>query len=400
MKALIVSSLYHPNIVGGAQKVAQNLAEGLVVRGHEAVVATVSARKHSEVVSINGVRVYYVPVKNLYFMTQNNGRSDAVKALWHGLDTYNPFMAASVGRILDAERPEVVNTQSLGGFSVSVWRAVKRRRIPLVHTAHDMYLLCPRTTMHRDGRNCASPCAQCRLYRWPRRHLSRLVDVATAVSRFTLDRYVGDGCFGHAEKMPIYNGCDLLSRTTIPAREECKRLRFGFLGQLYAAKGISLLIQAFKSLPAGDAELVIAGCGTPDYERELREMTHDRPDIRWLGFVSPEVLFQQVDVLIVPSLLHDSAPMAVSEGMIYGLPLIGSCRGGIPELMGEGTGWIFDPDDPESLSRVMRSAIHSRDVLGAMSERALERARRFSTEFMVSAYLHAYSYAIEHNNQN
>ena len=87
MKVLIVSSLYHPNIVGGAEKVAQNLAEGLVARGHEAVVATVSARKHSEVVSVNGVRVYYVPVKNLYFMTQNNGRSDAVKALWHGLDT-------------------------------------------------------------------------------------------------------------------------------------------------------------------------------------------------------------------------------------------------------------------------------------------------------------------------
>ena len=66
--------------------------------------------------------------------------------------------------------------------------------------------------------------------------------------------------------------------------------------------------------------------------------------------------------------------------------------------MGEGTGWIFDPDKRDSLMRVMKLAISSRSVLAGMSERADERARRFSTEVMVSEYLGAFSRAIQHKN--
>jgi glycosyltransferase involved in cell wall biosynthesis len=153
-------------------------------------------------------------------------------------------------------------------------------------------------------------------------------------------------------------------------------------------------------LPAGEAELVIAGRGAQDYERKLREMAHDGPDVHWLGLVPPEVLLSQVDVLVVPSRWHDPAPVVVLEGMANSLPLIGSCRGGIPELMGEGTGWIIDPDEPDSLLRAMKLAISSRSDLGAMSSKAGERARRFSTEFMVSEYLQAFSRAIQNNDNN
>jgi len=398
VKILIVSSLYHPNIVGGAEKVAQNLAEGLVARGHEAVVATTSPRRHSEVMSVDGVRVHYVPVRNLYFITQNNGRSDAVKALWHGLDTYNPFMASSLGRILDAERPDVVNTHNLVGFSVSAWSAIKSRRLPLVHTAHDHYLLCPRSTMHRNGKNCTEPCSDCAVYGGARRRFTKLVDIAMAPSRFMLNRHLSAGCFPTAERKAVYNCCELPSELKTAGEGADHPLRFGFLGALHSGKGIDLLVQAYLALPKGEAELVIAGRGTPDYERELREMTHDRPEIRWLGFVPHQTLLGQVDVLVVPSRWHDSAPVVVLEGMAYGIPLIGSRRGGIPELMGEGTGWIFDPDEPDSLIRVMKLAISSRSVLAGMSERAGERARRFSTEIMVSEYLGAFSRAIQHKN--
>ena len=62
--------------------------------------------------------------------------------MWHLLDLYNPWMGRVVGRILDAERPDLVHTHNIVGFSGAVWQAAKRRGLPLVHTIHDYSLLC------------------------------------------------------------------------------------------------------------------------------------------------------------------------------------------------------------------------------------------------------------------
>jgi glycosyltransferase involved in cell wall biosynthesis len=397
MKVLIVSNVYYPNIVGGAEKAAKYVAEGLVARDHEAVVVTLSPQKRSEVAMVNGVRVYYLPVKNLYYPLPHNSRSNATKGLWHAMDTYNPFMAASLGRILDSERPDVVNTHNLAGFSTSIWRAVKKRQIPLVHTAHDYYLLCPRSTMRRKDDNCNEVCADCLFYSWPRKQASQLVDVATADSRHTLDRHLRRGYFLSAESMPLYNCCELPSKCADRENEGHCPLRFGFLGRLHPTKGVDLLLRSFLSLPRGQAELVLAGQGSSEYERELKAMVNGHTEVRWLGYVSPEVLFRQVDVLVVPSLWHDSAPLVVLESMAHFVPLISSCRGGIPELMGKGTGWLFDPDDPNALIQALRKAIESRAGLAVMRERAHERACLFSIEAMVQGYLQAFSRSIDKN---
>jgi glycosyltransferase involved in cell wall biosynthesis len=394
MKVLLVSDRYEPYIVGGAEKVVQSLAEGLTVRGNEVVVATLSPNRRFSVGSVNGVIVYYLPAKNLHFSSQQDRRPRILKAIWHALDTYNPFMAASLGRILDAERPDIVNTHNLSGFSPSVWYAIKSRKLPLVHTAHDSYLLCPRTTMHRNGKNCVEPCADCQLYSRPRRYLSRFVDVATAVSRFTLNRHLRYGYFPTADSMAVFNSCRPCAQAADPTKPGNRAFRFGFLGRLYPAKGINLLIKSFLKVRKGPAELLIAGRGAPNYEQELKELTAGYPGIRWLGFVAPEQFLPQVDVLVVPSLLHDSAPLVVMESMACRVPLICSRRGGIPELIGDGTGWTFDPDDPDALTHSLRCAIDSRSELAAMGERGRDRASRFSTEAMLDGYLRAYAQAI------
>jgi glycosyltransferase involved in cell wall biosynthesis len=142
---------------------------------------------------------------------------------------------------------------------------------------------------------------------------------------------------------------------------------------------------------------LLAGQGSLEYEHELKAMTQGRPEVRWLGFVSPEVLLRKVDVLVVPSLWNDSAPLVVQESMAHYVPVICSRVGGIPKLMGEGTGWLFNPSDPSALAGAMRDALESRDALAVMRERARERACQFSVESMVSGYLQAFSRAIDRN---
>jgi len=174
-------------------------------------------------------------------------------------------------------------------------------------------------------------------------------------------------------------------------------LRLGFLGRLHPTKGAHILIESFLQLPKGSAELLIAGTGAHDYESKLAAMVSDRAEVRFLGFVEPDELLRRVDVVVVPSLVHDSAPLVVMESLVRGIPLIGAKRGGIPELLDNRTGWLFEPDEPESLTKALRRAIHERGELAGMRNFCIKRAQTFSLDSMIDAYLNSYSQAIANN---
>lgn len=395
MKVLIVSGVYYPNIFGGAEKAAQRLAEGLVARGHDVAVAALNWKRPAEVADVNGVRVHYVPLKNVYFPGRPTDRSAATKLLWRVLDTYNPVMSAALGRIFEIERPDVVNTHNIGGFSPLAWREARSRRLPLVNTTHGLDLLCP-FFLSRNGGTCQSHCTACRVYAMPRIHMTRHVGVLTGVSRYLIEEYRRYGAFPNAKKMVIYNAAPNISTDSVVRRASA--LRFGFLGRLHASKGIELLVRERQRLKDSQADLVVAGSGAPEYERSLKHLANG--SVRWLGHVNPRELFHQIDVLVVPSILNDSAPMAILEALAYGVPVIGSVRGGIPELLDADTGWLFNPDQPGALAAAMQRVIDSSGNLAAMRDRARERAQQFSGERMADGYLQAYSLAIEQNQKN
>ena len=117
-------------------------------------------------------------------------------------------------------------------------------------------------------------------------------------------------------------------------------------------------------------------------------------DVRWLGFISPEALLSAVDVLVVPSLWHDTAPRVVFEAFAQGVPVVGSNRGGIPELVADGTGWLFEPDDPGALATALRCCVERRERLAAMGAAAREYAKLFSPEAVVTGYLKVYETAL------
>ena len=71
---------------------------------------------------------------------------------WHLGDTWNRKAARRFGRILDIEKPDVVHTNNLTGFSVSLWSEANRRNIRIVHTLRDYSLTCKRST--RPGGIC------------------------------------------------------------------------------------------------------------------------------------------------------------------------------------------------------------------------------------------------------
>jgi glycosyltransferase involved in cell wall biosynthesis len=138
MKILIISSLYPPHVVGGAEKAAALLAEALVRHGDEVVVASLYPGSTEVVEDRNGVRVYRFPIDNFYWpFGRKKSPQPLFRLAWHLREMWNSAAARRIGKLLDAENPHVVNTHNVCGFSVAAWREIKRRRLRLVHTVHD-----------------------------------------------------------------------------------------------------------------------------------------------------------------------------------------------------------------------------------------------------------------------
>ena len=143
--------------------------------------------------------------------------------------------------------------------------------------------------------------------------------------------------------IPLPRGIARMRSRRAPSRASCCCRR------LTVEKGVRVVLQAVASLPR-DARLR-AGDRRPRSARERgarpprpirasvssatsparrsRRCSTDSPIICWL-----------------PSLWYENAPVAVIEAAAYGLGVIASRIGGVPELVREGrTGLLFEPGD-------------------------------------------------------
>lgn len=383
MRILFVSTLYSRRGIGGAEKVVQALAEGLAKQGHECMVVTTTEGQPTKE-SLNGVQVFHVPVANLYPPHGQERPSQLHRARWHQKDDWNREMAHRFGQILDSEQPDIVNTHTIAGFSAAIWSATKSRRIPLVHTLHDQYLLCPRGSMRGRKGNCQSQCLECKILTFRRRAIGHAPDSIIGVSEFIVNRHREFGMFNDSECNAIYNSIPLSKGQSSACTNNRQTIVFGYQGRLDPNKGVDRLIDAMNELPPQKASLLIAGKGDPDYVHHLKARAGK--NIEFLGFAPDGELYSQSDVLVVPSLWHDTAPLTVLEGMAAGLLVIGSNRGGIPELL-SGVGIIFDPDDSRDLVRVLESVLENPQDMVQRKRRARNRALAFSEEKQIESYM-------------
>ncbi|NNE09462.1 MAG: glycosyltransferase family 4 protein, partial [Gemmatimonadetes bacterium] len=87
---------------------------------------------------------------------------------------------------------------------------------------------------------------------------------------------------------------------------------------------------------------------------------------------------------LLPSQWYENAPFAIYEAFALGKPVIGSDRGGIPEMVKPGdTGWIEPAGDVEAWARAMEN------VAGAAKQAATRgRAGRLAMETIYTTEAH------------
>ncbi len=392
MKVVIVNSLYPPVRGGsGAEKAVSLLAEALAGRGHEVVVISLHPAPGPVKEIHNGVTVYRMPLDNIYWPFDKTQRPMLQRLAWHIKDRWNRTAAGRVGRILDEEKPDVVNTHNLAGFSASVWREVKRRGIRLVHTTHDYYLVCQRTTLFKSNHACLRRCLECKLLSSGKIAESRTVDTVIAVSRKTLELHKEHRCF-HGVRAEVVSNIYLSDhvRPEQKGTTETTVLNLGFIGTLHPIKGIETLLRAVSALRQENWQLKIAGTGEMEYVQQLKQEFLD-PRVEWMGFTAPDRFFAAVDVVVIPSLWPEPLPYVYVEALHAGRGIICSNSGGIPELCHlAGRVTMVPAGDVAALGEAISDAIDQRNEWKNVGIPDLGRLEQFHPEQVLNQYTEIY----------
>jgi glycosyltransferase involved in cell wall biosynthesis len=382
MKILFIHTLYAPDIVGGAEIVLQSLAEGARSRGIEVAILTTTDKPGLLQDEVNGIRVWRVGLRNLYWHKYSERPGTIQRRLWHVIDIYNSLMTPFVNKVVSMERPTVASVHNLPGFSLSAWSALRRSGVPIVQVLHDHYLLCPASTMYRHQHNCIKQCSSCKLMRLPHKSMSQYVSGVVGVSNYILSRHLDAGYFeGVKNRRVIYN-----TRTAreigLSFRQEIQTdsnrpLSFGFIGALHPVKGIELLLRTYTEHEFPGSDLWVAGTGEIGYVDKLKRIAEGHP-VHFLGRITPAEFYSQVDVVIVPSLWNEPLGTVIMEAMIYGKVIIATNTGGSPEMIINGeNGLLFNPEMPNGLFDAMVQVAGSPDLRKHLAEGADRHRARF-----------------------
>ena len=91
----------------------------------------------------------------------------------------------------------------------------------------------------------------------------------------------------------------------------------------------------------------------------------------WVSGDKKTELLNRSDAFILPSYV-EGLPVSILEALSYGKPVISTPVGGIPEVVNEHNGYLFEPGDRGALYAVLKSIL---DVPSSLHEKA-ENARR------------------------
>ena len=390
MKILHINMLFTPRRFGGAEVFLERFAADLVGRGHQVQVACLSPEPEQH--GNEQLQVHEFKLRNVYWPFDGAEHPRWKKAVWHLRNSFGRGSAADIDALLASEKPDLVHTHNLFGFTSAVWPRIAARGIPLVHTIHDYALLCPSTTMFRREENCQSQCLGCRVLSSPQPAHSEAVTAVVGCSDFVLQRHVRNGYFARASQHVIHSGDPHDHGQVAPARTpETAVLRVGYLGRLAPSKGLELMLDSLAPLIPDQCEVRVAGTGPTDYEDSLKSR-YAPQGVHFVGRVQPGEFLADLDLLVVPSQWQEPFGLVVREAMNAGVPVVASAVGGIPEIVQHGrNGFLFEPTDGTALrSHVSRLAC-DRDLHRQLTSTCRAEADTCKFDRTVDSYLNVYA---------
>ena len=367
---------FHPT-VDGAVVSMERQAESLVKKGHEVVVVAPRPAKDvavrwpvhylpsTEFRSYRGYRIVVSPSDMLEFLRRE--RTDIIHC--HGLASM-AILSLTAGKALKI--PTVLTFHTMANEAVKYYSFIGVREdlvVPLVW----VYL----------------------------RNLLRRPELVVFPSRPIEEELLGHNVRTKAHAV-IPTGVDC-SAYRPENRDEGLLSRFGLdgrrvmlhVGRLSLEKRLDIVLRAMKELAPAEPDLRLLVMGSGPAEKEYQRLTNElgiQDRVVFTGFVPDDLLlkaYATCDMLVLAS-TFETQGLVILEAMASGIPVAGMRRRAIPEFVIDGVnGTLFD--EGSCADGIRRCLAGTDDFRG----RALETARRYSTDACTDRLLEAYEKAFD-----
>lgn len=162
----------------------------------------------------------------------------------------------------------------------------------------------------------------------------------------------------------------------------------GHTGTYYhPAKGQLTIIETARRAAVERPEWHFLLMGAGRHEQLFRERIGDLPNIELTGFVdNVGDYLSACDLFVFPS-PDEALGSSLIDALQFGLPVVATRVGGIPELVEHGVnGILIEPESPEQLFEGIVSLSAGSPAVEAMRRANRARAETFSAERMTDAY--------------
>ncbi|WP_377827470.1 glycosyltransferase family 4 protein [Bradyrhizobium lupini] len=171
-------------------------------------------------------------------------------------------------------------------------------------------------------------------------------------------------------------------------RSESGQIRITFLGFVEPDKGVPQLVDALGQMACRtDWTATIAGSGEIEQTRDQAQRLKIAHRVDFPGWLSPSetaALLQHTDILTLPSFV-ESLPMAVIEAFAYGIAVVATPVGAVPEVVAhERNGLLVPVGDAEALANALNRLLEDRALRLRLGDAA---CRDHAERYEINAYM-------------
>ena len=384
MRVLIGVHQFFPRHYTGTERYVLNLAKQLQKMGHYVKVLAYAFREEDEAQEGNAsnlLRKDYsyegVPVISLRHRKQPDDLTFVFDII--DMDIYR-----EAARIFEEEKYDLYHCAHPLRIASSI-KAARDAGVKVVFMVTDYFMMCPMGIMMRgdsklcngpdNGRNCLQYCFP--QVDWDRmqkrnsdaRMLVDCCDLLLSPSHFLMRLFNQVGFIPADRFILSRHGFDYTKKKNHFNRKLGKTITFGYIGTVQYHKGVHIMVEGFEKSPHQDIRLQIwGGCfHEVEYQRNLIETAKEDTRIEFKGyyeFNNVEQILQNIDVVIVPSIWYENAPLTISTSLAYGIPVITSNVGGMNEMIKDGhNGLTFKLGDSVDLSTKINFIVDNPELI-------------------------------------
>jgi glycosyltransferase involved in cell wall biosynthesis len=400
MRIMMLAQSFAP-IVGGEERVVEDLTRELVSRGHQVSIATLQQPGDLPVGEVAGAQVH--PLRSTSYRV-THGHRDTERR--HAPPAPDPETVMDLRRVLRRERPQVVHAHNW--IVHSYLPLARESHSALALSLHDYGLICATKRLRRKDSVCAGPapvkCQVCASEHYgPTKGLVAAFGTRSFESR--LRRHVD-------VFLPVSSTVEELCRIQ---PDESSRVIPNFIGELPAVpledprlaqlpeepfilffgdatedKGAWHLAEAYAKLEDPPPLVLVGRCYIPELE--------NRPGVHttgaWPHALAIEALRRSL-FTVAPSLWPEPFGLVALETAAAGKPIVASDIGGLRDIVVDGeTGFLVAPEDRGALVGALQRLIGDEGLRARLGQAARERAQKFSPAAVIPRFEDAYEQAI------